>query len=214
ISSTRASGRMAASRRACSTGKNLSSAAQASSAGLVKAASSAAIWFMKSSSPSAAVRRRRSFRTPLSAKYAATHRSIRSCGRPPWVSQPYAVGRERGGLALSMASSGVSVPARAAAMSGRNGLGGEVSNQSPVGGGGGDGGAERLGREVVERVAGGQAQPAEPSGVARRDHLGDGGPAVVADQGDVAEVQRVQEVGDQAAEPGWCQVGAGPHRGG
>ncbi len=39
------------------------------------------------------------------------------------------------------------------------------------------------------------------------------GPAVVADQGDVAEVQRVEKAGDQVANPGCRQVGTGPHRG-
>ncbi len=69
------------------------------------------------------------------------------------------------------------------------------------------------GVSVVERVAGGEHQPAEPPGVARRDHLCDSGAAVVADQSDIADVQRVQEVGDQAPKACRRQVGIRPHRG-
>jgi hypothetical protein len=52
----------------------------------------------------------------------------------------------------------------------------------------GDQRAEQLGRVVVERVAGGQHEPAEPVGVAGGDDLGDRAAAVVADQDDRAQV--------------------------
>src|SRR6266568_949043 len=140
---------MAASLRACSAGKNLSSAAQASSAGLVKAASSEAIWFMKS--------------------------SPRGGGEPPEVAPHALVGEVGGNPLVDQVVRQVAVGQPA--VRGRQGTGrpgfeqGEQRGERP-GARGGDERAERLRREVVERAAGGHDQSAEPPGWAPRRSCG------------------------------------------
>ena len=71
---------------------------------------------------------------------------------------------------------------------------------------------EQARREVVERVAGGEHERADPVGPGRGRDLGERAGGVVADQDHVAEVERLERVGDHAGERGRAQVGALRHR--
>jgi hypothetical protein len=74
--------------------------------------------------------------------------------------------------------------------------------------------AGQPGREVVERVAGGQHGPLDAGGALADEQLDQGAAGVVADHGDVVQVQALEELRDQPRHPGQRTVGVGPHRGG
>ena len=67
--------------------------------------------------------------------------------------------------------------------------------------------AEHRRREVVEGVAVGEHEPADPVAMARDDELAQRAAGVVAHQRHVAQVERRDQVGDQTREPGRRDVG-------
>jgi hypothetical protein len=68
------------------------------------------------------------------------------------------------------------------------------------------------GGEVLVRVAVGEDETADALGVAADQHLGHGAAGIVADDGDVVEVERLEEGGDRRRDPRRGEVGAGLHR--
>ena len=67
-------------------------------------------------------------------------------------------------------------------------------------------------REVLVGVAVGQDEAADPLRVAGDQHLRHRAARVVADDRDVAEVERIEKAGDQVRDPVRAEVGLGPHR--
>jgi hypothetical protein len=71
---------------------------------------------------------------------------------------------------------------------------------------------ELLGREDLEAVAVGQHEPPDPLAVVERDELADRAAGVVADERDVLEVQRGQEVAHQPGDARRRELGVSVHR--
>ena len=72
--------------------------------------------------------------------------------------------------------------------------------------------AGQPGREVVERIAGGEHDPSHAGGAVAHEQLDERPAGVVADEGDVMQVEAVKELGDQPGYPGQRQVSVGVHR--
>jgi len=67
-------------------------------------------------------------------------------------------------------------------------------------------------REVLVGVAVGEDEAADPGGAPGDEHLAHRPAGVVADQGDVVEVERDEEVLDDRRDPGRGEVDVGVHR--
>src|SRR5262249_18524116 len=66
--------------------------------------------------------------------------------------------------------------------------------------------------EVLVGVAVGEDEAADPGGAAGDRHLAHGPARVVADQGDVVEIERLEEAFDDRRDAGRGEVGVGGHR--
>ena len=66
--------------------------------------------------------------------------------------------------------------------------------------------------EVVERVAGGENDPADAGGAVADEQLDESAAGVVADEGHVAQVEALEKLADEPRDPAQRQVCVGVHR--
>ena len=71
--------------------------------------------------------------------------------------------------------------------------------------------AGQPGREVVERVARDEHDPADAGGAVADEQLDERPAGVVADERDVVQIEAVEELRDEPRDPGQRQVGVGVH---
>lgn len=70
-------------------------------------------------------------------------------------------------------------------------------------------GADEQREELLKGVAVGEDEPGDARGMVGDDKLADGAAGVVANEGDIVEVEGGQKVGDELGDAQWAKIGVG-----